>query len=70
MGLLFSPDHPRLVCWSVGNVYYCGGNVGRWIATVEARTGQAAIRATAERLGYQHHKLIAIMAASRWQNAL
>jgi hypothetical protein len=56
-----------LVSW---NVYYCGGNVGRWIATVEARTGQAAIRATAERLGYQHHKLIAIMAASRWQNAL
>ena len=56
-----SKTDPQQVSW---NVYDCAGEVGRWIGTVEAKSGQAAIRATAKQLGYQRHKLIAIMAAS------
>jgi hypothetical protein len=47
---------PETVSW---NVYYAG-KVGRWIGTVEAKTGQAAIAKGAEQFGYQPRKLMAI----------
>jgi len=62
-----SKTDPQQVSW---NVYDCAGKVGRWIGIVEAKSGQAAIRATAKQLGYQRHKLIAIMAASHRQKTL
>jgi hypothetical protein len=41
------------------NVYYAG-KVGRWIGTVEATTGQAAIAEGAKQFGYQAKQLLVI----------
>jgi hypothetical protein len=50
------PKPGAKVSW---NVYFVG-KVGRWIGTIEARTGRAAIAAFAERSGYSPHKLLVI----------
>jgi hypothetical protein len=47
---------PERVSW---NVYY-EGKVGRWIGTVEAESGEAAIARAAERFGYQPSRLLVI----------
>jgi hypothetical protein len=47
---------PERVSW---NVYY-EGRVGRWIGTVEAKSGEAAIAQAAERFGYEPSKLLVI----------
>jgi len=47
---------PERVSW---NVYY-EGKVGRWIGTVEAESGEAAIALAADRFGYEPSKLLAI----------
>ncbi len=50
------PEPPKPVSW---NVYYAG-KVGRWVGTIEAVTGRAAIAAFAERAGHSPHKLFVI----------
>jgi hypothetical protein len=47
---------PERVSW---NVYY-DGKVGRWIGTVEAKSGEAAIAKAAERFGYQPSDMFVI----------
>ena len=39
---------------------YYEGEVGRWIGTVEAESGEAAIALAAERFGYEPSKLMVI----------
>jgi hypothetical protein len=53
------PEPPKpgeRISW---NVYY-EGEVGSWIGTVEAESGEAAIALAAERFGYQPSKLMVI----------
>ena len=50
------PEPTAKVSW---NVYFVG-KVGRWIGTIEARTGRAAIFAFAKQSGYSPQKLLVI----------
>jgi hypothetical protein len=50
------PEPTAKVSW---NVYYAG-KVGRWIGTIEAKSGKAAIAAFAKQSGYSPHKLFVI----------
>jgi hypothetical protein len=52
-------EPPKLGAQVSWNVYFVG-KVGRWIGTVEAKTGRAAIFAFAKRSGYSPHKLFVI----------
>jgi hypothetical protein len=49
------PESPK-VSW---NVYYLG-KVGRWIGTVEAATGEAAIAEGTKQFGYGPKQLLVI----------
>ncbi len=50
------PKPTAKVSWNV----YFAGQVGRWIGTIEAKSGKAAIAAFAKQSGYSPHKLFVI----------